>query len=1793
MSEEILAKGRFRVDRRRALEKMERFQLADPRAYTLELVAAAVAAGATRIDIRNDSDDFELSWEGEGPTREEIDGIFDHLFARPDTARAQMLQHLAIGVLGALGQTPKWVRLDRGGSPPLRLQVDDPAETLSVEHAHGVIGTRIHVRQRITASNLAEALLLPLRAPEETRLLRTAARWCPVPLHLGGAALAAPTYPTARAAWSAPGQGALWLVAERGGQVDVVRRGVTVGSVERAIGALGVVGWWSGDTLALDASRGKVVEDTRWHTFLKALDGGVEALLGALAAPVPSDAPPDQDLAAAARWLAEQKRPLGRYASLALLTDLAGRAWTLTDLAAFDGQKGTLDDPALLEPGDDVVGFAAADRPLLDVLMPGLPDLTPALRTRAEGRARRRKGEAGKQTPEFRGEPHQATFTEGALRGAVRFRDPTDAADLLVHLRIDGATVEERTVASPAGTMEAILDHPGFVTDEGFRTVATDATYAAAEATLRAHAARFALSHIERSAGGASLQPPAMVVFTAAVRAAEARARDKLDALLTARPDDALLRAAAFTTGDRRRLTLAEVLAAEQVWVLTPSVPRGCPPSLSSSLLLVPAELVPGWLGWLGARARDGRTTLADEVNAAHKQAGPRRTATLDAAFSARTPFAADGFTGELGVDGSKRDPRVEILRGGVPVCTLTLPLGLPGLVGVLDHPALEVNRAHDGPAEANLAPRLTRLLLPRVDELARAQWDAVGEGLPTSLHRWLEARRDALPDWATRRPLVRTVAGAPLSIGDLRARASDRRAARIKLLPHAPGDVPGFEDAVVADEALARVLEAVAPKALRGAAPELADATRHLATYLDRSRAEETPALAARAEVDGAVRIRWVLPADADRIGVLRVEARWRQRVLTTRDRGQALGLLAIVEGDTITPSAALTELREPERLNPYLKSARARLEDLARDALDGLGEPPAIPTRTRAPLLALLARLDAAPDRTGGETTIRDRLAALPIFARLDGVLISRTAIAAAIDAGPLWTVAADTPAGPTDTDAYLLEDPWVLPALGPLAARIRPGSTLLAAWREGEARRRALSRREAVVTEPTLARASIATAGVSGEIALRRADAGPNALEIVPLVDGLPLDPVSVPFPAPAIAVVTGPAVRPDRAFRTWAAGSDPDAARAAIVVNAHTLARALLARVAPLSSDTLLSGDTLRDAQWAVTYALHDRGGPGGAVPLFPLLGGGTATADELQLRGTRIGFVRPGAPPFVAGVPPVVAPEWLHARLDATLCLVDLSHIALRHATPPPDPVARYAVVTTDAHVGYDGGADRVEIRRKGVVLVTLAAQGLLPIVGYIESPDADVDAEWLILLPEREPAVRRQLADRARAVLGAMMAEAEATPAQGNPERESALLAALDRATESARDDKALARLGADPVLARLLALPLFHDCTGARGSLLDVVARAPVRVVARGITGTPMPERGRVWALEAPERAIVGRLRKLQEAQDALRDETMGAARRAARRAPAPLPPDGARVERVALPRGEGAIWLVPPRKGTADVGVYVRIDGATAMVLAVAPGVRGWIEGPFDVDAAFERVRLDTESTVALRGAAITLLQAEAEGSPDRLAKRFAVALAVHRNDLDAVLEGQLSPWHHLPILTDTAGAPFAPRDIKSALKSYKRLVVGPAGALPSRKGERFILGDAERVALLRGWFPRATIEHVDEAAARKDEKHKDEAVKREVGAREKRDAALLDRAARLYTKWTSAPAPEPALAELFRAWAAGLRPGWPPVATADPEGPMPPLLAFVVATADVSGAEELELVARLAEALAAPAP
>jgi hypothetical protein len=1793
VSEEILATGRFRVDRRRALEKMEKFQLADPRAYTLELVAAAVSAGATRIDVRNDSDDFELSWEGDGPTRDELDGIFDHLFAKPTSPRAGMLQHLAVGVLGALGQAPTWVRVDRGGTPPLRLSIDDPTSTLAVEHAHGVTGTRVHVRQRLSAQNLAEALLLPLRDPGEARLLREAARWCPVPVYIGGKPIVAPIPSPARATWASPSgaspRGALWLVPDPRQRVDVVRKGIVVGQVERNVGRLGVAGWFAGDTLHLDASRARVVEDDTWKGYGKALDDAVCALLeghaeAAYARPQPLPEEERAELLDAAAWLAEHKRPIGRYAALPLLTDLVERSWSADELRAFEGPKGTLTDVALVEAAYGCVVLPATLRTALDTLCPGLPDLTTLLRTRAEGQERRRLAAHRRRPAEFAPSAHQLAFTEGPLRGAVCFREGTGLQDLLVHLRIDGMAVEDVAIPSPAGAMEAILDHPGFAPDEGFRHVAPDATRAAAEATLLAKAREFAAAHVDRLARGASLSPDAMVVLTAAVRAAGAKAREDLPALLGRRGDDALLRSHAFVCADGRRLGLPEVLAPGPTWIVVTRVPRDCPPSLAASVLVVPDDVLPAWLGWLGTRASDGRTTLEDDIRGARRRAAPKRRAVLDGHFVLRTPVAYGGYTGELGLDAAGEPPRIELLRDGIPVCTVSPTLGLPGLVGVIDDPAMGVNRAHDAPLAADVLPALAKALAPAVEALARAAWDAhAGVGAPDPVLAWLATRGEAVPAWAVPRALLRTVDGASLTLADLRARASDRRAARIKLLRRPPGEVPGFEDAVVVSAALQQAVEAIAPRAVRAGEAELTDATRHLATYLARPRADDPAALASRDEVDGDLRVRWVLLADPDRTAVLRVEARWRDRVLATRDRGESLGVLAIVEGAAITPSAALTELRDPQRLHPFLKKARTRFDNVVGDALHAL-EDDGVPEPHRATWRGVLARLDGANDRTRSETTLRDRIAGLKLFRRLDGVLVSRAEIVAALDSGPVWQVPADTLPGATDSPWYLPQEPWTLRALGVLASRLGAGGPALLAWREGEVRRRSLVRRDPVVSGRVFARAPVAGNGLVGEVALvPLADGRTRGLEIQPLVEGLPLGPVTVPFPAPAVAVITGHSVRADRAFRTWAAGAPADdeaaaAAKAAVVTAGHALAVALATRVGAAGLEVAPTwGSASPEQLWAVAYALEE--GPGAALPLFPLLGGGTISAAALATRakGGGVGVVGPGTTPFVAGAPPVVAPKWLHERLAARFTLVDLTPIALRHLAPAPGPTGHAEVVTPDARVGFTRGADGVEVRRRGVLLATVPACGPVPLTGRLDAPDADVDPLWRGLLPSpAATAVHARLVALSNAVLARMVDDAEAlTPrAAASPLRE-ALVAALDKLTPSVTDDAALqAASASNPLVARLLALPLFRDSAGGTGALPDVLARSPVRVVPVGVSGIPLPSRGRVWTLDAAERGLVGRLRRLHEAAETLREETQGAARRAVASRPVPGPPTDAHV--VTLGRTDapwrGALWLeAAPRHlldfGGEGPGIAVRVDGATVKVLHATPGIVGWIEGAFETDAGFTAATLPADATIALRGGAAELLQDEAASTPQAVHRRLSAALAACRHVHDTLLAEPLSPWGHVPLLSDTTGKALDLPALRGAIKSKKRLLVGAVGALSSRKNEWVVAGDDATLALLRGWFPGADVEAVDEAQARREARRREDAAKREKGNVGKRERAFAERAATFYTKWTGFPAPDKAIDAWIAAWAAGRRPVWPPFADADLDGPWPALVAFAV--------------------------
>ena len=247
---EIVARGTFKLDRRRAMDKLARFQLEDPHRYVLELVAAAVRAGATRIEVRNDSDDLEIGWDGAPPNAEELDFLFDHIFSRGNEDRPRMLQHLAQGLFGAIGLRPSWVRVER---PGVRYDLTDPL-AIGREACERTEGVFVHVRERF-GWGVVKELLNPFDAAHEARLLSDLAWTCPVPLIVNSKDIRRELPP-------------LELTAHEDHTVAVVRDGVIVHRESVPVGPLRLAGAVVDDTLDLNASRSKIVRNERWDRLL-------------------------------------------------------------------------------------------------------------------------------------------------------------------------------------------------------------------------------------------------------------------------------------------------------------------------------------------------------------------------------------------------------------------------------------------------------------------------------------------------------------------------------------------------------------------------------------------------------------------------------------------------------------------------------------------------------------------------------------------------------------------------------------------------------------------------------------------------------------------------------------------------------------------------------------------------------------------------------------------------------------------------------------------------------------------------------------------------------------------------------------------------------------------------------------------------------------------------------------------------------------------------------------------------------------------------------------------------------------------------------------------------------------------------------------------------------------------------------------------------------------------------------------------------------------------------------------
>ncbi len=204
---EQLGAGRIRVDAARAIAKLREYQLADRHAWILECIRAAVAGGATAIELTGDADDVWLTWIGTPLAVEDLPRLFDELVSPEAEESRHHVRLLAAGVNSALGLGDDdlvdvyattadgiWrvrytgeVMTEEALRALAAAPVGAPARQLVDLHLRGRTGMVVHLHR--AASLAVFARFLRGAEPPELALARAACRDLAVPLAIGNTIL--------------------------------------------------------------------------------------------------------------------------------------------------------------------------------------------------------------------------------------------------------------------------------------------------------------------------------------------------------------------------------------------------------------------------------------------------------------------------------------------------------------------------------------------------------------------------------------------------------------------------------------------------------------------------------------------------------------------------------------------------------------------------------------------------------------------------------------------------------------------------------------------------------------------------------------------------------------------------------------------------------------------------------------------------------------------------------------------------------------------------------------------------------------------------------------------------------------------------------------------------------------------------------------------------------------------------------------------------------------------------------------------------------------------------------------------------------------------------------------------------------------------------------------------------------------------------------------------------------------------------------------------------------------------
>jgi hypothetical protein len=186
----FVERRRFTLSREKAIEKQREFALRHPRQYILELIQAAVFAGATYIAIDVRPQSCLVAWVG-GTKIEarELESLLDYLFADRTDRRQRHLVQLAVGVNALLQRRPRTLRIETGdGSSAIRMDLDaQGAGTVGVpEDAIG--GTYLYAEFASGWMSRFASAMAGGKQTEEQKLVEVRCLYTPVPILLNGSA---------------------------------------------------------------------------------------------------------------------------------------------------------------------------------------------------------------------------------------------------------------------------------------------------------------------------------------------------------------------------------------------------------------------------------------------------------------------------------------------------------------------------------------------------------------------------------------------------------------------------------------------------------------------------------------------------------------------------------------------------------------------------------------------------------------------------------------------------------------------------------------------------------------------------------------------------------------------------------------------------------------------------------------------------------------------------------------------------------------------------------------------------------------------------------------------------------------------------------------------------------------------------------------------------------------------------------------------------------------------------------------------------------------------------------------------------------------------------------------------------------------------------------------------------------------------------------------------------------------------------------------------------------------------